>query len=251
VPEQFLGEVGRNTRELSQLFSVYGTDRPDGLKYQVLSVLFFQGDPVSLYRDLWKRALTLRELAEHWQAGEQNDGRMDAKQVLTMVLSIGLSMLDRHVNSQSITDPSEARNVEQLGELFTLVYDSLREVGAIELFNQPFWSSLYIYLLVRRVLYENIHIGSFVNAAPLTPDTDPTLSAMLANIAGVTPDFFDALDSLIRNKVPIERVATALQLATIDFTELTAAARELNEIDERKPFRIETANQIAAKMVKF
>jgi pyruvate-formate lyase-activating enzyme len=71
---------------------------------------------------------------------------------------------------------------------------------------------------------------------------------MLRNIAGVTSDFFDGLDSLVRNKVPFERIVTALQLASIDLTELTAAARELNEIDERKPFRIETAAQMAVMM---
>ena len=247
APENFLGDSGRGTRELTRLFSSYGA-RPDGLKYRTFSLLMLQGNPVSLYRDLWRRTLTLRELAEHWQAGEQNDGRMDAKQVLGMVLSIGLTTLDYYADTRSITDLNSPREPDQFGELFALVYDGLREVQAIELFNQPFWTNLYMHLLVRRALYENAHVEKVVVAAPLSPDTEPTLSTMLTNIAGVAPIFFDGLDSLIRNSIPIERVANALQSENINLGTIVEAARRLNEIDERHPYRIETATQIAAKM---
>jgi hypothetical protein len=246
-PENFLGNSGRNTRELTRLFSSYG-GRPDSLKYRILSLLMLQGNPVSLYRDLWRRTLTLRELAEHWQTGEQSDGRMDAKEVLGMVLAIGLTTLDYYADSRSITDLNSPRTPEEFGELFTLVYDGLREVQAIELFNQPFWTNLYMHLLVRRALYENAHVGDFVTAAWLSPDIEPTLATMLVNAAGVTPIFFDCLDSLIRNRISIERVVTALQLGDVDLAALVAAARRLNEIDERRPYRIETAAKIAAEM---
>ncbi len=71
---------------------------------------------------------------------------------------------------------------------------------------------------------------------------------MLINIAGVSKMFFDGLDSLIRNGISIERVASALQSENVDLTTVVAAARRLNEIDERRPYRIETAEQIATKM---
>jgi hypothetical protein len=250
APEAFLGEAGRRMRDISRMFSIYGAARPDGLKYRILSVLFFQGSPASQYRDLWERTLTLRELAEHWQSGEQDDGRMDAKQVLSMVLAIGLSMLDRYAAPSLITDQSSPREPKQFGEFFALVYDSLREVQAIELFNQPLWSIFYMHLLVRRALYENTYVGDISFTAPLSPDTEPTLSTMLTNIAGVTPIFFDGLDTLIRNRVPVERIAIALQSAGVDLAKIVSSARELNAIDERKLFRIEAAGQIAAKMIE-
>jgi hypothetical protein len=71
---------------------------------------------------------------------------------------------------------------------------------------------------------------------------------MLANIAGVTQLFFDGLDSLIRNGISTERIVTALLFANIDLSSYINAARRLNEIDERRPYRIETAAKIAAEM---
>jgi hypothetical protein len=212
APEDFVGERSKATRNLTRLFSSYNA-RPDALKFRILSLLFFQGDPVSRYRDFWKRTLTLRELAEHWQAGDPNEGRDDAKQVIGMVLAIGLTSLDYYADARSANDPISARNSQQFGELFRLVYDGLRELQAIELFNQEFWSRLYTHLLVRRALYENAAVRDMVIASPLPHDMEPTLSTMLANIAGVTQPFFEGLDSLLRNGVPMERVTTALRRA--------------------------------------
>jgi hypothetical protein len=246
APENFLGERGRRTREISRMFSIYGEARPDGLKYRVLAVLFFQGDPVLLYSDLWRRTLVLRELAEHWQTGEQDDGRMDAKNVLTIVLAIGLCIIDRNADPRAKTE--QIRDEIQFGQLFGLIYDSLREIQAIELFNQPLWSSFYTHLLVRRALYENRHVGTIDITAPLLPDTEPTMSTMLSNIAGVTQLFFDGLNSLVRNKVPSERIALAIQSAGIDLTGLLSSARTLNNLDERKLFRIEAVTEIETHM---
>jgi hypothetical protein len=245
APEDFLGDSGKATRDLIRLFSSYGA-RPDALKYRIMSLLFLQGDPVSLYRGYWKRTLTLRELAEHWQAGDPDDGRTDAKDALAMALAIGLTTLDYYVDSRVVSAPPFARTSEQFGELFKLVYDGLREVQAIELFNQPFWSNLHMHLLVRRALYENASVRDVAIAAPLSPDAEPTLSTMLADMAGVTQLFFDGLDALVRNGVPIERVVTGLNASGVDLTTLVDAAGRLNKIDERHPYRIETALQIAA-----
>jgi hypothetical protein len=213
-----------------------------------LSLLFVQGDPVSNFRNLWKRTLTLRELAEHWQAGEPNEGRDDAKQVLGMVLAIGLNCIDYYADARSADHPNPDRNSEQFGQLFKLVYDGLRELQATEVFNQQFWSRLYTHLLIRRALYENATVREMVIAASLRRDMEPTLSTMLVNIAGVTPSFFEGLDNLLRNSVPIELITTALHHTGIDLDALVNAATRLNEIDERRPYKIEGAKQIAAAL---
>jgi hypothetical protein len=152
------------------------------------------------------------------------------------------------INARSANDPISARNSQQFGELFRLVYDGLRELQAIELFNQEFWSRLYTHLLVRRALYENAAVRDMVIASPLPHDMEPTLSTMLANIAGVTQPFFEGLDSLLRNGVPMERVTTALRSGRVDLAMLVDAATRLNDIDERHPYRIETAIQIVTEM---
>jgi len=246
-PEDFLGSGGTETRELVRMYWSYGA-RPDALKYRILGLLFFKSDPVAFYREFWRRTLTLRELAEHWQSGDQNDGRMEAKEPLAMAVAIGITTLDYYADARTTTNTNFVRTSEQFGELFRLVYDALRELRAIELFNQPFWTNTYQHLLVRRALYENARVRDATIATPLSAEAEPTLSTMLANITGVTQLFFDGLDSLTRNGTSIERVATTLRSAGIDLPALVDAARRLNEIDDRRPYRIETAIQIAAQI---
>jgi hypothetical protein len=103
--------------------------------------------------------------------------------------------------------------------LFKLVYDGLRELQATEVFNQQFSSRLYTHLLIRRALYENATVREMVITAPLR-----TLSTMLVNIAGVTPSFFEGLGNLLRNRVPIELITTALHHTGIYIDTLVNAA---------------------------
>ena len=185
-PEEFLGARGLPTRQLTTLFSTYRA-RPDGLKFRMLSLLFLRDDPTVAYRDFWKRTLTVRELAEHWQSGEQNDGRSDAKQVLAMVLAIGLSLIDycAMTGAKNSVEDKDSRS-HRLAELFRLVYEALREVQAIELFNHTFWTDIYSHLIIRRAFYENERAGDKTIAAPLSPEAEPTMADMLANVASVT-----------------------------------------------------------------
>jgi hypothetical protein len=247
TPEGFLGIDSISTRMLTMQFSSYST-RPDALKFRILAFLFFQEDPVRLYRDFWRRTMTIRELAEHWQTTEQGDGRSDAKQVLAMALAIGLNVVDLYADSRSIRETNPMRNSQQFGDLFRLIYDALREVQAIELFNHAFWSSLYIHLLVRRAIYENPRIGDTVISAPLLSEMEPRLSTMLCNVAGVTHQFFNGLDSLVRNGVASEKIAGALREGGINLVSIIEAAKRLNAIDGRPPYPIETAVRIAAIM---
>jgi hypothetical protein len=246
-PQDFLGGDGAVTRELVRMYWSHGA-RPDALKYRILAFLCFKSDPVAFYRDFWRRTLTLRELAEHWQADDQNDGRMEAKETLAMVLAIGVNALDLYADARTANNSNFVRTSEQFGALFRLVYDALRELQAIELFNQPFWTNAYQHLLVRRALYENARVHDAIITVPLMPDAEPTLPTMLANIAGVTPIFFDGLESLIRNGTSVDSVAATLLLANIDLAMYVDDARRLNEIDERRPYRIDTADRITVKM---
>jgi len=246
-PEDFLGSRGTATRDLVRMYWSYGA-RPDALKYRVLSLLFFKGDPVASYCDFWRRTLTLRELAEHWQAGDENDGRMEAKEALAMAIAIGINVLDCYADAQTTNNGKLLRTREQFGELFRTVYDALRELRAIELFNEPFWTTAYQHLLVRRALYENARTGDIVVTAPLAPDAEPSVPSMLANIATVAPIFFDALDSLIRNGLSVDAVADIVRSASIDLATYVDSADRLNEMDDRIPYRIEAAAKILAQM---
>jgi hypothetical protein len=249
TPENFLGQDGRSTRDLTSFFLTYNA-RPDGLKYRLLSLLFLQNDPVALYREFWKRTVTVRELAEHWQSGTTNDdGRGDARRVLALVLSVGLSLIDCLADSRLKSDTAVSDRSDQLRELFVLVYDGLREVKAIELFDQKFWAALDTHLLIRRALYEKAAgSGNAVVAAPLASVAQPTLSTMLMNIASLSQPFFDALGSLVRNGISEDDIARTLKAGGIDLPMLIASARSLNEIDAHRALQIETAQRIAEKM---
>lgn len=238
-PEGFLGFDAIGKRMETMPFLTQNT-RPDALRFRVFALLFFQGDPVDLYRELWKRTLTLRELAEHWHSGEQNDGRTDAQRVLAMILAIGLNLVDLYADVRSASTGEYPRSTEEFGRLFTVVYDSLREVRAIEVFHQPFWSILFTHLLVRRVIYERPQIGDLVLKAPLSPTARPMLSEMLADIAGLKLPFFQALDNLLRNSLSTERIAKELKSGGVDLASWIDAAERLNAIDERRPYSVET-----------
>jgi hypothetical protein len=248
APEDYLGERGRATRNLTSLFSL-PTARPDGLRYRTLSMLFFQGDPVTLYRELWNRTLTLRELTEHWQSGEQDDGRKDAKRTIAMVLAIGLCLVDYYAVVESPPELTVARRSENFGELFRLVYDGLREMQIIELFDQAFLSSLYGHLLIRRALYENPNAGGMTVVTPLSKQFRPTLADMLAHIAGVTQPFFQGLDGLQKNGVSADRIITALNDGGVDLPMLVDCARNLDRIDAHRPLQFDAAARIADRLV--
>lgn len=248
APEDYLGERGRATRSLTSLFSL-STARPDGLRYRMLCMLFFRGDPVALYRELWKRTLTLRELSEHWQSGEQGDGRNDAKRTIAMVLAIGLCLVDYYAAVESPPKVAVERRSENFGELFRLVYDGLREMQLIELFDQAFLSSLYSHLLIRRALYENATVGGMAVVAPLLQQSRPTLADMLAHIAGVTQPFFQGIGGLLKNGVSEDRIISALKEGGIDLPMLVGCARDLNEIDTHRPLQFDGAARVADRLV--
>jgi hypothetical protein len=54
-PEEFLGVHAIGKRMETMPFLSQNT-RPDALRFRVFGLLFFQGNPVDLYRDLWRRA---------------------------------------------------------------------------------------------------------------------------------------------------------------------------------------------------
>jgi hypothetical protein len=238
-PEGFLGLDAIGKRMETMPFLTQNT-RPDALRFRVFGLLFFQGNPADRYRNLWRRTLTLRELAEHWQTSEQGDGRTDANRVLSMIVAIGLNLVDLYADVRSASTGEFPRSTEEFGQLFKAVYDSLREVQAIEVFHQPFWSILFTHLLVRRVIYERPQIGDLVLKTPLSPTARPTLSEMLADIAGLRPPFFQALDNLVRNGLSVERIEEELKLGGVDLASWIDAAKRLNAIDERRPYRIDT-----------
>jgi hypothetical protein len=246
-PEDFLGTGYRPVRARVRMYHSYGA-RPDALKYRILGLVLFKDDPVAFYRDFWARSLTLRELAEHWQAGDQNDGRLEAKDTLALVLALGVTALDYYADGRTTNHLTFTRSARQFGELFQAVYDALRELQAIEIFNQPFWTQVYHHLLVRRVLYEKAEVSGFTVPAPLDPTSEPTLATMLKNIAGVSSIFFDGLQALDRNGVPLESIANALRSGHVDLQSFVAAAQHLNEIDQRAPYRIEAAERVVRLM---
>jgi hypothetical protein len=246
-PEDFLGMHAIGKRMETMPFLTQNT-RPDALRFRVFGLLFFQGNPVDLYRNLWRRTLTLRELAEHWHTSEQGDGRADANRVLSMILAIGVNLVDLYADTRSASTGEFPRSMEQFEQLFKAVYDSLREIRAIEVFHQPFWSILFTHLLVRRVIYERSQIGDLVLKTPLSPAARPTLPEMLADVAGLTQSFFQALDNLVRNGVSAERIAEELKSGGVDLASLIDAAQRLNAIDEKRPYRIETLQPILTKI---
>ncbi len=104
-----------------------------------------------------------------------------------MVLAIGLSLIDycAMTGAKNSVEDKDSRS-HRLAELFRLVYEALREVQAIELFNHTFWTDIYSHLIIRRAFYENERAGDKTIAAPLSPEAEPTMADMLANVASVT-----------------------------------------------------------------
>jgi hypothetical protein len=66
--------------------------------------------------------------------------------------------------------------------------------------------------------------------------------------AGLSEIFFKGLSDLKHNNIAVDRIASALREAQIDLPMLVDRAKELNEIDARRPWLIEDASIIAERL---
>lgn len=236
-PEDFLeGEDGRRRRELPSLFVIWGKSA-DAFGTRVIAAALFNRDVAATFADLWRRTLTLREIAEHNHAFRSDNFAFDdyairASETIRFVIALGINLIDyvQDGRQKIVFDDRRATTLA----LFSILHDATREMFAIDPIGQDHLVGVHDHLCVRRFLYEHLSVEDSTVAAPLTEADKPTVGDLLYERCKVSRSFFGSLQMLRANGIERERIENALYSVGIQLDHLVEQAQRLNAIEHNR-----------------
>lgn len=234
--EYMEGEQAKRLRDLPDLFTVWNA-RPDVLGMRVLALELIDEDVVARFKALWRRTLTLREMAEHdpsFQMGKRDyeDYGRKASDAIYFILSIGINVID-HLQDFDRNITSLDRR-EATKNLFEIMYDATREMMAIGRLGRDKLENIHNHLCLRRVLYNESYVGTVKFKAPLATNDKPTLGELLYERREVGRQFFDCLQFLLINHTSAEQIERELSEVGLSLEEIVIEADHLNAIEEKR-----------------
>jgi len=242
-PEQFLeGSDATRRRELTSLFVIWGK-RADALGTRVLASGLFNHDVAATFADMWRRTLTLREIAEHGHAFQAYDDVYEdharrASDTIRFILALGINLID-YVQDASQSVTVESRRATTLA-LFSTLHDATREMLAIDPIGRRDLERLHDHLCVRRFIYEGVHgEGNTLASDPLDETDKPTAGDLLYERCEVSRAFFSSLQMLRINGVARGRIERALESVGVSLSQLIQQARLLNAIDHNRVIELQ------------
>lgn len=236
-PEDFFeGESGRRVRELPSLFTIWGKS-PDAFGTRVLAAALFDPSVAIAFADLWRRTLTLREIAEHshafdWYDNAHDDHARRASETIRFVIALGINLLD-YVQDVRQTVAFEDRRATALA-LFSILHDATREMLATDPLGKGSTEYIHNHLSVRRHLYEVGRVAENAVAAPLEESDYPTVGDLLCERCEISRSFFANLQMLRANGVKPERIESALASVGVQLNVLIEQAQRLNAIEHTR-----------------
>ncbi len=240
-PEDFFGgESGRRMRELPTLFVLWGKN-PDAFGTRVLAAALFDQSVAIAFADLWRRTLTLREIAEHghafdWYDGAYDDGVRQASETIQFIIALGINLVD-YIQDVRQTVVFENQRATALA-LFSTLHDATREMLATDPLGRQHMELTHNHLTVRRLLYENgLHMENAV-AAPLEETDYPTAGDLICERCEVSRSFFAGLQMMRVNGIPRERIASALESVGVQLDLLVGQAQRLNAIEHSRTIEL-------------
>ncbi|MGO4665492.1 hypothetical protein [Bosea sp. 2RAB26] len=236
-PEDFLeGEGGRRRRELPSLFVIWG-NRADAIGARVIAAALFDGEVAATFAELWRRTLTLREIAEHGHAFRSDDHAFDdyarrASDTIRFVMALGISLIDYVLDErQPVTFDDRRATVLAL---FSTLHDATREMLAIDPIGRRTLVNVHDHLCVRRFVYEQVSVEGRGAGSPLTKTDQPTIGDLLYERCSVGRSFFESLQMLRANGAQVEHIESALESVGVRLDHLVAQAHRLNEIEHNR-----------------
>lgn len=236
-PEDFLeGEDGKRKQELPSLFVIWGK-RADAFGARVVAAALFDRDVAVSFAELWRRTLTLREIAEHSHAFKSDDQAFDdyarrASETIRFILALGINLID-YVQDGRQPFVSGDRRATALA-LFTTLHDAIREMLAIDPVGRRYLVSIHEHLCVRRFFYERTPAGDGSVAVALTEDDEPTLGDLLYERCNVSSSFFKSLQMLRANGAQRNHIEIALARVGVRLDHLVEQAQRLNAVEHNR-----------------
>lgn len=239
TPEDFLGKNAEPLRNRTSLFTgVY--NRIDSFAYKFFAIPFLHtSSPSETYAELWRKTLTLRELAEYRTGKEElfsndnEDVRSEAKNTVQFILNLGLSLLDAIAHESLELDMDHDTRANQFLEILNTVYNGFREMQSISEIGLFELDNLLLHLIVRRFNFEIENGKPTTFTKPFNQTDRPTIGHMLGNKAGITPDFFMMLNNLKANGIPIDRITEELKSINVNLDQLRNQAEKINKLDQK------------------
>lgn len=248
-PEDFLeGEDGKRKQELPSLFVIWGK-RADAFGARVVAAALFDRDVAVSFAELWRRALTLREIAEHSHAFKSDDQAFDdyarrASETIRFILALGINLID-YVQDGRQPFVSGDRRATVLA-LFTTLHDAIREMLAIDPVGRRYLVSIHEHLCVRRFFYERTPVGDGSVAVALMEADEPTLGDLLYERCKVSSSFFKSLQMLRANGAQRNHIESALARVGVRLDHLVEQAQRLNAIEHNRAIDL-TGFEITAR----
>lgn len=236
-PEDFLeGENGKRRRELPSLFVIWGK-RADAFGTRVLAAALFDQDVAAGFADLWRRTLTLRELAEHSHAFRSDDSANDdharrAAETIRFVIALGVNLID-YVQDARQKIAFGDRRATTLA-LFSTLHDATREMLATDPVGRRDMEKVHDHLCIRRLFYEDAYAKENAVAAPLAEADSPTVGDLLYERCEVSRSFFESLQMLRINGISRERIEGALDSVSVRLDRFIEQAQRLNAIEHSR-----------------
>jgi hypothetical protein len=247
-PQDFLeGYDGRRRRELPSLFVIWGK-RPDAFGARVIAAALFDRDVAATFADLWRRTLTLREIAEHDHAFRSDnfafhDYARRASETIRFVIALGINLIDyvQDGRQQVAFDDPRATTLA----LFSTLHDAIREMFAIDPIGQHYLVSVHNHLCIRRFFCEHPSVEDSTVMAPLVEADKPTVGDLLYERCEVSRSFFESLQILCANGIQRERIESELHSVGIQLDHIIGQAQRLNSIEYSRTIDL-TGFQIGA-----
>jgi len=237
-PEDFLeAREATRRREIPSLFVIWGK-RADAFGTRILAAALFDHDVAASFADMWRRTLTLREIAEHGHAFQSYDETYEdhsrrASDTIRFILALGINLID-YVQDGSQKVTFEDRRATTLA-LFSTLHDATREMLAIDPIGRRDMESVHDHLCIRRFLYEDAHGEKGALAAePLAVADKPTAGDLLYERCEVSRALLGNLQLLRINGVSRDRIERALESVGVSLSHLIQQAVRLNAIDHNR-----------------
>ena len=233
-PEEFLeGDKGKRMRSLVSLFTGW-QKRPDALGVRIIASNLVSDDVVSLYEQLWRKTIILREMVEHNFSTKEKtheiDVARDASAILRFINFIGINMLDTLYFNDTETNLNSC--LETLQKLFELVNNSLHELMAIESIGMHEIEEISNHLCLRRIFFDSEFSTSRNNQVSIPLNVAPTLGDILFYRCRIDREFFACINLLIINGATESYIANSLASVGVNFNSMVKQAVELNKISK-------------------
>ena len=231
TPDEWSEKKGETLQNHASPFETY-PQRADGYGARLLALPMVEFNSADLvWKNFWDVTSTLREIVEFGDADEINEGgwegREKAARLLILQFSIGLMLMDHLIQPQRPLDYDRQKALEHL---LPLLWDSVREMIAIDQLNRKFWLETLRHLAIRRAKWFS---SSSELDISFNQESKPTLADFIQSLAGDTENLLLLVLTAQGNGINKKDIIEAFKTAEIDISTEISIAESLLSLSPR------------------